>query len=95
MYALLYHGSVHDDCDIQQPEQQQHFSAEELAKMVDPEEVEEHRMRRMMEEVMAAQEQHQKEDRDHELGLQRAAGGEDIRSDPESEWDLHPSVASS
>ena len=91
----MYLGPVHYDNDIEQPEQQQHFSAEELAKMVDPEEVEEHRMRRMMEEVMAAQEQHQREDLDHEIGLRQAAGAEDIRSDPESEWDLHPSVASS
>ena len=100
---------IYDD----EPEQQRHFSAEELAKMVDPEEVEEFRMRRMMEEMMQQQEQlllqggespeAEGEDgvggqhQDTE-GAAAAAGGlgggEDIRSDPESEWDLHRSVTS-
>ena len=43
--------------DDQESHEQQHFNAEELVKMVDPEEVEEFRMRRMMEEMVHQQEQ--------------------------------------
>ena len=96
----------------EEPQQQRHFSAEELAKMVDPEEVEEFRMRRMMEEMMQQQEQllmqggESPDDAEGEDGAggtcqdtegaaaEGGLGGEDIRSDPESEWDLHQSVMS-
>ena len=98
---------IYDD----EPQQHRHFSAEELAKMVDPEEVEEFRMRRMMEEMMQQQEQlllqggesPEAEGEDGAGGHQRdtegeaaggGLGGEDIRSDPECEWDLHQSVTS-
>jgi len=105
--ADILGDDVVDVYDDEQEPQQQHFSAEELVKMVDPEEVEEFRMRRMMEEVMRQQEQllqgesPDAEEDDHAGGQQQqqqqqegaaAMGGEDIRSDPESEWDLHQNV---
>jgi len=94
--------------DDQESHEQQHFNAEELVKMVDPEEVEEFRMRRMMEEMVHQQEQllqgHRPDDdaSGQQQQQQQAAGGgsrggggaEDVRSDPESEWDLHQNVRS-
>ena len=111
--ADILGDDVVDVYDDEQEPQQQHFSAEELAKMVDPDEVEEFRMRRMMEEVMLQQEQHlllqgespdaegdddaaggQQQHQEGAFAASPGGGGEDIRSDPECEWDLHQNVIS-